>query len=78
MPQNPRSEPQQARIIRARLERLAAPGGPLADAALKPRELTDAELRDSIDADEPWPVNLKTVALDLVPDLNRGDAEVLG
>jgi len=76
MPQNPRPPERQAQLIRERLRRMAVPGGPLADAEVSVATITDAELVDTIDPEEPWPVNLKTIALDLVPDLNAGDVEV--
>jgi len=76
MPQNPRTPAQQTPIIRSRLEQMAAPGGPLAGAEVSPQELSRDTLLESIDSTEPWPVNLKTIALDLVPDLDRGDVEV--
>lgn len=76
MPQNPRPPARQARLIRSRLERMARAGGPLADADVDLSGVSDTELIEMIDPTDPWPVNLKTIALDMVPSLTRGDVEV--
>lgn len=77
MPQNPRAAEKQARIIRARLERLARPGGPLANADIDPYSLAIEDIVQSVDPNEPWPVNLDAVLDDLLPPLESGDARRL-
>lgn len=72
MPQSPRTIDEQARIVQERVADLARPGGPLDDVDPDPRELDRADVRELIDPDVPWPVNLRTTVLTLLPTLEAG------
>lgn len=72
MSQTPRTADEQARIVKERLAELARPGGPLDDVEPDPRELDRSDVRELIDPDDPWPVNLRTAVLTLLPTLESG------
>jgi hypothetical protein len=72
MPQPPRTIDEQARIIKDRLADLSRSGGPLEDVDPSPTELDMSDVRELINPDLPWPVNLRTAVLTLLPSLESG------
>jgi len=72
MPQNPRAPSEQARIIKNRLVKLSQSNGPLSNVDPAPASLDEGDLLEMIDPDAPWPVNLRTVMLTLLPTLDTG------